>query len=407
MPAVLHLAHAATRKPGAAACMLFLAMACSGNDASGQAGFTVRDSLGISIHESATLGPRVTATEELRLGAVNGPPATTFFQVADARLGSDGTLFVLDGGDNLVKVFDRSGTPLVAMGGTGEGPAEFAAAWNLEVRGDTILVLDRNLRRIVTFGSRGALLDTRRIGFSVSEHGFPVALVSRPNGRLLIEGASGCALPRGPGDNRWGIYAFGADGAVDDTLMRASIGNALPVYTSGPRISCTVVAWPFRPGPTIAFDPAGGAVTSPADVFEIRRLDASLARVIAVTRWAVPLRRVTAADRRGFLDHLGARELSLDLRRAAERAVDSIGYPDVWPAIAALKVAGRGSVWALRARPIGAEQQEWDMLTDGRHVRTVVLPGGLRVLDVRGERVVGVLMDALDVEYVAVFRAGG
>jgi hypothetical protein len=47
------------------------------------------------------------------------------------------------------------------------------------------------------------------------------------------------------------------------------------------------------------------------------------------------------------------------------------------------------------------------MLTDGRHVRTVVLPGGLRVLDVRGERVVGVLMDALDVEYVAVFRAGG
>lgn len=369
----------------------------------GKAGLTQHDSLGITIYESATLGPRVAAREVLRLGAADGPPDATFFHVADARLGAVGTLFVLDGGDRVIKVFDRSGTPLATMGGPGEGPAEFGAPGNLEVHGDTVLVLDRDVQKIVAFDQRGALLATRRIGFSVFAHGFPVAFASRPGGRLLIEGVSGCKLPRGPGDNRWGVFAFGADGAVEDTFMLASLGNQLAIYTSGPRVSCTVLPWPFAPAPTLAFDPAGGAVTAPGDVFEVHRLDPSLARVTAVMRYPAPHRRVTPGDRRGFQDLFAARELTGDMHRAAQHAVDSVGYPDAWPAISALKVGGPGTVWAQRAGRFG-DEQEWDVLTDGRHTKSVVLPGGLRVLDVRGDRLVGVLTDAFDVQYVAVFE---
>lgn len=121
-------------------------------------------------------------------------------------------------------------------------------------------------------------------------------------------------------------------------------------------------------------------------------------------RYAGPSRPVTGAQRRAFEDELDAREnLTRDLRRAAEHAVDSAGFPEEWPAIAALRVAGPDMVWAMRANGIGAAEQEWDVIERARHVRTVVLPGALRVTDVVGERIVGILTDELDVEYVAVF----
>ena len=48
-------------------------------------------------------------------------------------------------------------------------------------------------------------------------------------------------------------------------------------------------------------------------------------------------------------------------------------------------------------------EQEWDVLTDGRHVQTVALPAALRVTDVKGNRVLGAVTDELDVEYVVLF----
>jgi hypothetical protein len=145
-------------------------------------------------------------------------------------------------------------------------------------------------------------------------------------------------------------------------------------------------------------------VWSPGDAFEIRWLDESLARVTAIVRYPVERRAVTGAQRRAFQDILDAREfISEDFRRTVEQSADSAGYPDVWPAVEALQVAEPGTVWARRVTPPGAVEQEWDVLTDGRHVRTVVLPAALRVTDINGNRVLGAITDELDVEYVVLF----
>jgi hypothetical protein len=360
-----------------------------------------RDSLGIAIYQSRRLGPPVEATEELRLGAVDGPPESTFNRIVDARLGPDGTLLVLDGGDHLIKVFDESGTPLRTIGGEGEGPAEFLAASNLSLRGDTLWVLDWRLQKIASFDIGGTLLDTRRIEYSIFQHGSPTDFTPRIGGRFVIAGTTGgCALPRRPSDNLWRVYAVGADGTIQDTLMRDEIGNSLGAYTS---TSCTAASWPFGPAQRIAFDPRGGAFRSTGDAFEIVQLDTSLSQITTIMRYAAPQRPVTAADRQAFQDRLDARETPADLLRALKRAVDSAGYPETWPAVTALKVGNSGTVWAQRARPVRDEHQEWDVLIDGRHARTVVLPGTLRVVDIRGNRILGVLTDDLDVQYVAVF----
>ena len=164
-----------------------------------------------------------------------------------------------------------------------------------------------------------------------------------------------------------------------------------------------MIPWPFQAGPALAFDPAGGGVWSPGDVFEIHWLDESLARVTAIWRYPVESRTVTGAQRRAFQDMLDGREfISEHFRRTVEQSADSAGYPDVWPA-EALLVAGPGTVWARRVTPPGAAQQEWGVLTDGRHVKTVVLPAALRVTDVKRNRVLGAMKDELDVDYVTLF----
>ena len=143
---------------------------------------------------------------------------------------------------------------------------------------------------------------------------------------------------------------------------------------------------------------------SPGDAFEIHRLDESLTRVTAIVRYPVERAAVTGAQRRAFRDILDAREfMSEHFRRTVEQSADSAGYPDVWPAVEALQVAGPGTVWARRLKPPGAVEQEWDVLTDGRHVQTVALPAALRVTDVKGNRVLGAVTDELDVEYVVLF----
>lgn len=395
------------RLPRTAAALALLALACGGDEAVGQSGVTRRDSAGVTIYQAAGLGPRVQARETLRLGVVDGPPELAFFLVRDARLGPGGMILVLDGGDNVVKLFDPEGRALRTLGGSGEGPAEFSAAWLLEVRGNTVRVLDTDQSKIVTFSLDGELLDTRRIGFSVSQHGFPETFASFLEGRLFIAGVQGCGFPRGPNDNRWGLFSFGSGGAIEDTLRMALAHDALPVYVSNGRSSaCTVVPWPFEAGPTLAFDPAGGGAWSPGNAFEVHWLDESLARVTTIMRYPVESRPVTGAQRRAFQDMLDAREfLSEHFRRTVEQSADSAGYPDTWPAVEALMVAGPGTVWARRVTPPGAVEQEWDVLTNGRHVKTAVLPAALHVTDVKENQVLGVITDELGVEYVTLFTA--
>jgi hypothetical protein len=377
-------------------------MACSGELGSHQDGFVQRDSVGITIYESSQLGPQVEATERIRIGAVDGPIETTFNRVNDARLGPDGMLLILDRGDHLIKVFDEAGTPLRTVGGEGQGPAEFLAASNLTLSGDTLWVLDWRLQKVTGFDIGGALLHTRRIEYSLFQHGSPAAFTRRPGGRLVIVGTTGgCALPRRSSDNLWRVYTMGADGTIQDTLIRDEIKNSLAAYTAN---TCTAVSWPFGPAQRIAFDSRGGAFRSTGRAFEIVQLDTTLTRVRTIMRYAAPDRPVTSGDREAFEDQLDEREgLGADLRGALKQAVDSVGYPETWPAITELKLAGPDTVWAQRARPTRDEHQEWDVLIVGRHARTVVLPGRLRVIDIRGNRILGVLADDLDVQYVAVF----
>lgn len=86
----------------------------------------------LSVEQSLVLGPDV-----LDVGLVTA--------VTSSR---DGRIVVVDWRDSRLRVFSTNGQPLTSFGGRGEGPGEFRQVSSVGWLADTLVILDRQMRRI-------------------------------------------------------------------------------------------------------------------------------------------------------------------------------------------------------------------------------------------------------------------
>ena len=95
------------------------------------------------------------------IGTVGGDGPEAFGDITGLEIGDDGSLFVLDGLNRVVQVFDQTGVHLRSIGGRGSGPGEFEnpVALALSPAGD-LWVVDTANRRYTVFDQDGALLAT-------------------------------------------------------------------------------------------------------------------------------------------------------------------------------------------------------------------------------------------------------
>lgn len=86
----------------------------------------VSDSAGVELVRMsaafASTVPELSPRENLRIGAVDGPPQYQFFRVLALAEADDGTIFVLDAGNHVVRAFDSSGEFFHEFGSEGQGP---------------------------------------------------------------------------------------------------------------------------------------------------------------------------------------------------------------------------------------------------------------------------------------------
>lgn len=89
----------------------------------------VSDSAGVELVRMsaafASTVPELSPRENLRIGAVDGPPQYQLFRVLALAEADDGTIFVLDAGNHVVRAFDSSGEFLHEFGSEGQGPGTF------------------------------------------------------------------------------------------------------------------------------------------------------------------------------------------------------------------------------------------------------------------------------------------
>lgn len=105
--------------------------------------------------------PGLAAVEELRIGSVDDPDIG-FSQLYMADVDSDGNVYVLEGTDREIRVYNSAGSLIRRIGGPGQGPGEFQDPPRFGVHGDTVWAFDMGARRITLFDRTGNVLSAAR-----------------------------------------------------------------------------------------------------------------------------------------------------------------------------------------------------------------------------------------------------
>lgn len=392
---------------------------------------SVRDSAGVEIVDNAgpgTLEP-LGLRETLRLGRVEGAGPELFSEVYALALGGDGRIYVGDNASGTVRVFGPDGSFLHEMGGRGGGPAEVTMVNDLFVVGDTVGLVDwQRGGKLVLFRSDGSYLANRTFRRPDGSHVMPVR--PGPAGWLASVMDPYRPSPLAEGEERSRSsrihmldFETGEPGEVLYTVPLAPMyGMQGAEGGTAPSLFPPMASWGFDAAGRFylmdgtayrvnVYDPAGSRVRSVRRAYEPRPLDEEDVRVLREEALA----KVDSASG----GRPGARE------RLARRLDGQAGLPmpATVPPLARILVSRDGSFWAERRDahdpglhaaslmfgPFGRvpwEETVWDLFgPDGRFRGTVALPPRFRAYAVEGLQVVGVLLDALDVEHVVRLEA--
>lgn len=118
------------------------------------------------------------AVRILTIGDDETSSSFTFGRVGGLVTGADGRIYVLDGLECEVKVFDRMGKHVSTFGRSGAGPGEFSCASALSLEAGNLRVLDHQQRRLGIFTPDGRHIKTDALAPVGND--VPMTAVSRP-----------------------------------------------------------------------------------------------------------------------------------------------------------------------------------------------------------------------------------
>lgn len=375
---------------------------------------SMRDSLGVTLIDyPVDLGqlPGSTWSVEPNPLFSIGDSALELDGVRAALFQSNGDVVIADGGSRQLLFCDRRGTLRARVGGDGGGPGEFQQLTSLSVgRGDSVFAYDGRDRRLSVFDPAGVFVR------AVTLRGLDTLGNAEEIGSLRSGELAGAFRRRTPGT-----------GLTRDSLAMVvldSVGSPVLPLAVFPHLYVHWGPHPIPGGEGTATFPLpvplssvtaltlgdGAVYVGLPDESAVFRLDVDGSR--RVTRAALMQRGIGQADRDRFF-------AGLSTRRADPRELEAlrgIRGPDTWPAFgleplsaklgeSALLVTDSGAVWLRPFRLPGDSVNEWPRLRpDGLYGGTVVMPTGFRPTSVRGDVVLGVHQDALDVERVRAYR---
>jgi hypothetical protein len=220
-----------------------------------------------------------------------------FFRPVGAIVTDAEEVWVLDGGNSTIYVYDLAGTPVRTIGRRGGGPGEFVTPSPLLERGDSILVWDRRQQRVTFLDLAGDYLGSREVAVAPPSHGFVRTLRVR-------------------GDTTW-IFTdnYPGDEPPDDESL-SEIWRFVGRTLEGRRIFKVpgreirikrLSSWssrhpaPFARAPFLEFLPDGGFLYGNSGYANFLRFDENLAPVDTI-RLELPRLDVLPAERAAFSD---------------------------------------------------------------------------------------------------------
>lgn len=375
------------------------------NDGNG-AGFTVRDSAGVGIvknvrpSRSGDRAWRLSPEPVLEIGANASAPEYQFFHVSDAVRLSDGRIVVANAGTAELRYYAPDGSHLRTLGSAGAGPSEFRSLSDLiRAGGDTVIAVDRDLRRISFFRPHGRFLASLRS---------PPPLGRFADGSLVhsVWAEAERAPPSRMGHVREPRYYVRSwpEREAEDTLVKVPGNDSFrePLVVRG-RTRIAYVSPLFARQLHTAV--SGMLLWSgSADAFEVA-VYASDGRLERLVRWPGEVRPVTARDVDGYRAWALARASSEEARRRTERRVAEMPARDTVPAYSDLRVDAEGNLWvrAFHLFWVDGPIEWWVFDETGRWLSVVSVPKRFRVTEIGTDYVLGEWTDSLDVERIRLY----
>ena len=143
-----------TRSSIALRSLLLSLVAGCGPEAASRPAATVRDSAGVTIveNQAGSLpdggGWSLAVRPSLVIGSLDEAEDNGLYRVRGALRLPDGRIAVADDGSRELRIYGANGALVRKLGGEGEGPGEFNSVILIGLLGDSLVAVDRRLRRV-------------------------------------------------------------------------------------------------------------------------------------------------------------------------------------------------------------------------------------------------------------------
>lgn len=347
------------------------------------------------------------AVEVAGIGSADAAdPAYVFGEVVDAAPDPLGRVWVLDRQAKELRVFDAAGRHVRTVGREGAGPGEFrnpiGLTWDA---GGRMWVVDTSNQRYEVFDTAGRHVRSYRR--SIEGWGLPWGGGFDRGGESLYE-PSYYTDPA----TRESRHAYirhrlqGPELVPSDTFLLPEHEEATyeVEYSGGSHF----MRVPYAPALAWHFDGEQGLWFGVGDRYLLvrRALAGDTLRVVERAHRPVA---VAAGERDSVVALLRERSASANLGTRTSGPLDLGRIPAVKPAFRGLVVDDRGYLWVAATAPGAEPAGRWDVFDpEGRYLGGVQME--LEVLPlprIRGNTVVGVRRDDLDVPRVVVYRLEG
>ena len=377
---------------------------------------TVSDSAGIRIIDNPAptgAAASVAARPIVDVGGGTDPSGELAGVVAAVRLG-DGRIAIAEQSTRSIRIFDANGRFVRAIGRQGQGPGEFSSITRLDLLADDSLAAYDGLRTTLTvFDTSGRLARVERItavpgGLSLK------GLLA--DGTMILSRAYNTVFSRTSRLERDPIayVAIRPPSTLVDTIVQVP-GSDVYLFAGGEFASRQEL--PFGRVSVIAVGRDRIHIgTGDTWQIESRAPDGRLLELRRVRHTPIA---VSAADinrfRREHLERIaGTRVMATggggggpDMRSVmlarTKQMLDVMPFPERRAPYDSIISGPDDEVWVRRTHPFRAEPSTWTMVArDGSASGSVTLPGGMRLLHVGRDFIVGMTRDADDVEHVVV-----
>lgn len=373
-----------------------------------QSAATVSDSAGVEVVVSAEGDLRsvsdwsLSAEPVLQIGTVEGAPELQLHRVRAGLILNAELFVIVDGGSQEVRSYGSGGGFRWAQGSPGEGPGEYRSLQAIfRLPGDSILAWDGSLRRATILGPEGEFVRT------LSLHGdliSPSVAGVFGDGTMLVTDAR---FTPGDATGDWQqllstVVRYSARGEPLDSIGTFPWYRMKFMVANDSRAEALRLGFDRETQVAVRENRALIGTTKRYELLEFQPTG-GLVRII---RWPGPDRSVTDAHLDAYLEERLSVAPNAEVRRLIRTDHESRTFADRFPAYSTLMVDDRDRLWVQTYRRPGSPAlNRWLVFDENGIPRaSLTVPVDLRLLDIRGDRVLAVFTDDLGVEYLRLFR---